>query len=114
MDAVLLEALAIYTIIGGAVLIPVFGLTARFALRPIVEAIIRLRETSPRAVESVRVAELASEVERMAEELSRLKEIVHFERSLTLSDGDPRVMVAPTDVDGSEASADAGGQWFPR
>lgn len=83
----LIPILAILT--GGLILlIPVAGLTARFALKPIVEAIARMREgqtgASGRefAVMEKRVALLEQQVQTMEVELDRLAGAREFDRQL--------------------------------
>jgi hypothetical protein len=71
------------------VLIPIAGLTARFALKPIVESIARMRDSSNRseAIEMLerRTALLEQEVQNITgirEDVSRLVEELEFQRSL--------------------------------
>lgn len=71
------------------VLIPVAGLTARFAMKPIVESMAKLRQSSAQT-ESVnllerRVALLEQEVQNLSgirEDLGRLVEEMEFQRQL--------------------------------
>lgn len=74
------------------VLIPIAGLTARFALKPIVEAIARMREaqsgTSAREVGLLeqRVALLEQQHQALEHEVDRLSELRDFDRQLTSGD----------------------------
>jgi hypothetical protein len=74
------------------VLIPIAGLTARFALKPIVEAIARMREaqsgTSAREVNLLeqRVALLEQQHQALEHEVERLAELRDFDRQLTSGD----------------------------
>jgi hypothetical protein len=74
------------------ILIPIAGLTARFALKPIVEAIARMREvqagTSAREVGLLeqRVALLEQQHQALEHEVERLSEMRDFDRQLTSGD----------------------------
>lgn len=75
-------------IIGLAILIPITGFTARFALRPIAEALLRLRgaDESQQGLEQ-RMTRLESEVDRLVElrvSVERLTEELEFNRRLAL------------------------------
>ena len=81
-----------YAMVISLVVIPALGLTARFALKPIVDALLRLKEggllPSPRSGEEVPV--LAAEVRRLREEVAqlqhtvaRLEEAESFHRTLS-------------------------------
>lgn len=75
-------------IIGLTILIPVTGFTARFALRPIAEALLRLRgaDESQQGLEQ-RMTRLESEVDRLVElraSVERLTEELEFNRRLAL------------------------------
>ena len=64
--------------------VPAVALAARVALRPIVDAIVRLREisgSSP-AAHDARVAALEAEVNRLGQEVRRLSEADAFNRQL--------------------------------
>jgi hypothetical protein len=79
-------------IIGLTILIPVTGFTARFALRPIVEALVRLRGSSDsqHALEQ-RMSRIESEVDRLVElrvSVERLTEELEFNRKLALPSAD--------------------------
>jgi len=68
------------------VCVPVLGITARLALKPIVDAIVRLRESSGAAQLSGavagRVVELEDEVGRLRASVARLEETVDFQQKL--------------------------------
>lgn len=75
-------------IIGLTILIPVTGFTARFALRPIAEALVRLRGSgeSQQALEQ-RMSRIEVEVDRLVElrvSVERLTEELEFNRRLAL------------------------------
>ena len=86
------EVVPIVAIVGGlmCVLIPIAGFTARFAMKPIVESMARLKEVQAaaggggadvRALEQ-RVATLENQLEGMDASLQRLVEAKEFERQL--------------------------------
>jgi hypothetical protein len=79
-DAVLL---AIMAFVFG---VPVLGITVRLALKPIVDSIVRLRETAPttRLSDAVatRVVELEDEVRQLRGSVIRLEETVDFQQQL--------------------------------
>jgi len=71
-------------------LIPIAGLTARYALKPIVESMARLRDSSSRdeavALIERRLALIEQEVQSVSnikEEMSRLVDELEFQRKLT-------------------------------
>lgn len=71
------------------ILIPVAGLTARFALKPVVEALIRVKQTPATderlaAIES-RISLLETQMEGSEAELRRLTEESDFHRQLSRS-----------------------------
>jgi hypothetical protein len=74
------------------VLIPIVGLTARFALKPIVEAIARMREAQAGgtgrelAVLEQRVSLLEQQYQQLDTTVDRLAEIKDFDRQLTAGD----------------------------
>ena len=74
------------------VLIPIAGLTARFALKPIVEAIARMREVQAGAtgrelsVLEQRVALLEQQYQQLDSSVERISEIKDFDRQLTTGD----------------------------
>ena len=73
------------------VLIPVAGLTARFALKPIVEAIFRARESPTAARETAllekRVALLEQQLRSVEGSMERLAEGAEFRRQLEAPHG---------------------------
>lgn len=89
-------------IIGLTILIPVTGFTARFALRPIAEALVRLRvaSDSQHALEQ-RVARIEGEVDRLVElreSVERLAEELEFNRKLALAPPEAVSRGARTDM----------------
>ena len=71
--------------------VPALGITARFALKPIVDSIVRLREsfgTGPgNGVVERRVLELEDEVAQLRAGLSGLEETVAFQQQLLAGPG---------------------------
>ena len=72
------------------VLIPIAGLTARFAMKPIVESMARMKESGARTEELAmlerRMALLEQEVQMLSgirEDVTRLVEELEFQRKLT-------------------------------
>lgn len=81
-------------IMGLAILIPVTGVTARFALRPFAEAMARLRAGDPQQGLEQRVSRIEAEVGRLGElrdSIDRLAEELEFNRKLAL----PRAQAVP-------------------
>ena len=74
------------------VFIPALALTARFALRPIVEAIIRLREGlmggSTGSFPTDRMAAIEAELAEIRREIRKLAEVREFNREL-VGESDP-------------------------
>jgi len=72
------------------VLIPISGLTARFALKPIAEAVARMRESQGAsrevAILEQRVALLEQQLSTVETDVSRLDEAKEFERQLRSGD----------------------------
>lgn len=71
--------------------IPILGLTARFALKPIVESIVRLREAFNQdalssGVSPEEVVRLEQEIGELREQVHRLTEAAEFDRKLLGSD----------------------------
>jgi hypothetical protein len=71
--------------------VPVLGLTARFAIKPLVESILRVREAflEESRSEHVRTAEmerLEQEVQELRQQVRRLTEATEFDRKLLGSD----------------------------
>ncbi len=83
-----IDVTAIVAIVMGIliVLIPIAGFTARFALKPIVEAIARMREVEGRNQElsllDKRVALLEQQMQNMEGMVERLEEAAEFQRRL--------------------------------
>lgn len=74
-------------ILGLTILIPVTGFTARFALRPIADALLRLRAGDSQQALEQRMIRIESEVDRLAElrvSVERLTEELEFNRRLAL------------------------------
>jgi hypothetical protein len=74
-------------ILGLTILIPVTGFTARFALRPIVDALARLRAPGEAQALEQRIGRIEAEVDRLAElrvSVERLTEELEFNRKLAL------------------------------
>ena len=69
------------------VVIPVFGFTARFAISPLLQTLLKLREASAKqsAESETRLAELTVELQRLADAVDRLEEGSTFERELRKS-----------------------------
>jgi hypothetical protein len=86
------EEIAIVLVTFIVIGIPMLGLTARFALKPIVESILRLREAfaeTPRGtapLESNAVQQLEEEVAELRRQIQRLTEATEFDRKLLGSD----------------------------
>ena len=82
-DAVLLAIMSV------VFCVPVLGITVRLALKPIVDSIVRLRETAPttRLSDAVagRVLELEDEVRQLRTTVGRLEETVDFQQKLLAS-----------------------------
>ncbi len=89
MEMFPIDLTAIVAIVMGMliILIPVTGLTARFALKPIVEAIARMRESQGRAQElqllEKRLALLEQQMNNVENTVGRLEEERDFHRKLT-------------------------------
>ncbi len=88
MEVIPVDMTALAGTIGGIliVLVPVAGLTARFALKPIVEAIARMRENPGGgrevAIMEQRIALLEQQVRGLEGNLDRLVEDAEFRRQL--------------------------------
>jgi hypothetical protein len=72
------------------ILVPVLALSARLALRPIVDSILKLQQAfSPTlGVESRRIAQLESRVEELSDQVRRLEEAEGFNRELRTTSAD--------------------------
>ena len=92
MEVAPIDVTALVAIVMGTlcVLIPVAGLTARFALKPVVEAIARAREAQGASREAQilekRVALLEQQIHNLEGSVGRLEEDSEFRRQL----GSPR------------------------
>lgn len=68
------------------VVVPLLGLTARLAIKPMVDAIVRLRESFAQGAGGVlaerRVLELEDEVRQLRAEVRRLSDAEAFQREL--------------------------------
>jgi hypothetical protein len=86
--------LAIMAIVFG---VPAIGISVRFALKPIVDSIIRLRESTAAvndgAVER-RVLQLQDEVAQLRASVSDLEETVAFQQKLLAAPPEPAAMAA--------------------
>ena len=92
-----------FCVITSLVVLPALALTARFALKPIVDAILRLKEGgvlpgSPAVAGSQDVALLTAEVRHLRDEVAQLHQSVAqlqdaetFHRSLTETPAPPRI-----------------------
>jgi hypothetical protein len=90
-DAVLMGIMSI------VICVPVLAITARLAIKPIVDAIVRLRESGGggRLSDAVagRVMELEDEVRQLRSSVSRLEETVDFQQKLLVQ---PKAAALPT------------------
>ena len=67
--------------------VPVLGITARLAIKPLVESILRVREAfleerRPVIADAVELQRLEREVEELREQVQRLTEASEFDRKL--------------------------------
>lgn len=71
------------------VAVPVCGFTMRFAINPVLIAMLRLRESAVQQAEEAdeRMINLTREVQRLAATVERLEEGADFERRLAASAG---------------------------
>lgn len=69
------------------VIVPVFGFTARFALTPLLETILRLREMSAKqaTASEERMLQLTQELHRLSAAVERLEEVSSFEQEIRRS-----------------------------
>ncbi len=68
--------------------IPVMAISVRIALKPVAEAIVRLREGfsgESRALEARRLERIEAELDGLRAEVERLREVDEFHRSLEAS-----------------------------
>ncbi len=83
MDEDIVAIIALTILLG----IPLLAISARIALKPIAEAIAKLRgdgASAPhaRALQDRRLVELEEQMDRVVDELASLREVVRFQRSL--------------------------------
>jgi hypothetical protein len=90
--------IAVLSVIFCVVCVPVLAITARLALKPIVDAIVRLRESSGTLQLSDgaagRMMEMEGEIRRLQSSVSRLEETVDFQQKL-LASPEPAALPAP-------------------
>ena len=72
--------------------IPVLAISARIALKPIVEAISKLRgepatSSHTRALQDRRLVDLEEQMDRVVDELASLQEVMRFQQSLNSGNG---------------------------
>jgi hypothetical protein len=89
-----------YAFVIAVFIIPALGITARFAVKPVVDAIVRLKESFGEApvggLVERRVLELEEELRQVQEELRRLSEAEAFQRSLISGAPQPQERVSDT------------------
>lgn len=79
MDEDIVAIIAMSLIVGA----PVLALSARIAIRPVVDAIARLKETfNEESAAALRLARLEDEVDRLRGEVRTLKEADEFQKQL--------------------------------
>jgi hypothetical protein len=85
------KEIVISGILATVICVPVLGITARFALKPIVDSIIRLRESwgagNAEGVVARRMLELEDEVRQLRSSVTTLEDTVAFQQKL-LAAGD--------------------------
>ncbi len=96
----MIRALAITLLIS----IPLLAISARIALKPIAEAIARLRGDPAavphaRALQDRRLADLEEEMDRVVAEIQGLRETLQFQQELKGSDPPRRLQVSASDTD---------------
>lgn len=96
MEVLPIDLVAVIAVIGGisVVLIPIIGLTARFALKPTVEALSRVFEgrTQEESVQLLekRLALMEQQMEAMESSLHRLAEVTEFHAQLKSGESRPQ------------------------
>jgi hypothetical protein len=88
-------------IIGLTILIPITGLTVRFALRPLVEAKARMMAGAAQPELEARMSRIEGEVDRLTElreSVERLTEELEFNRKLALPAAEPSTAAARRDA----------------
>ncbi len=86
----------------GLIVIPSLGLTARFALKPIVESVLRLREALDRdrpAPDNERMARLEERVSQLSDTVDRLADTVDFHMQLQAGTRSPAALPAGAGAD---------------
>ncbi len=87
-----------FIVVIALLVIPSLGLTARFALKPIVESMLRIREALDRSrapAEDPRLAALETRLDAMQETLERVAQAVDFHAQLGAPPPRPVISVAP-------------------
>lgn len=89
----LLQVILVFVVVVLPVLAVTFTITARYAARPIVDAIIRLRELSgpPAAQTEARIAAVEQELRQLREGFERLASAMEFDAQLRAGDGKLRL-----------------------
>lgn len=96
----------------GLIVIPSLALTARFALKPIVDSVLRLRESLDRtrsAPDNERLARLEERVNQLGDTVDRLADTVDFH--MQLQAGSPPSVELP--MGAREESGSTGGPVVP-
>ena len=80
----------------GVVMVPVLALTARFAMKPIVESIVQMRKAfadAPKAVpvDNEQIRLLQQEVADLRHAVEHLRDVVEFERALKTPASQPQL-----------------------
>jgi hypothetical protein len=103
VDEDIVAIIAITILLG----IPLLAISARIALKPIVEAISQLRgdpvSSHARALQDRRLVELEEQMDRVVDEVASLQEVVRFQQSLEAgtpsADRRPALQAMPPEVD---------------
>ncbi len=78
-----------WTLVFLVVVVPVLGLTARLALKPIVDAILRLQQAFTSSVDSAQIQERMGQMDRemriLQAEVDRLSEVSSFHESILVT-----------------------------
>jgi hypothetical protein len=70
---------------GSIILVPILALSARFALKPLIEAVVKARERPDAALQDRRIALLEAELDQVNTQLRQLQEGEEFRRQLASS-----------------------------
>ncbi len=93
------------TLIFFVVVVPILGLTARFALKPIVESLLALKESlgtdRTHSIGKDRILELEEEVASLRRSLRALEEGRSWEESLRMPSGAARPTLPGTETTGT-------------